>query len=73
MNLANVLMAHSLVKDSPKSILYVTLVTKNCLEYNITVITKLHSKFELDLNKFSLSLVGPPLRNKGHVDILAPD
>ena len=33
-----------------------TLVTKNCLEYNITVITKLHSKFELDLNKFSLSL-----------------
>ena len=35
----------------------------NRLEYNITVITKLHSKFELDLNKFSLSLVGPPLRN----------
>ena len=36
------------------------LVTKNCLEYNITVITKLHSKYELDLNKFVVSLIAHP-------------
>ena len=50
-----------------------TFVTKNCLEYNITVITKLHSKYELDLNKFAPSLIAHPLRNKGHVNISAPD
>ena len=58
---------------SPKGIPDVTLVTKNCLEYNLTVITKLHSKFELHLNKFAPSLIAHPLRNKGHVNISAPD
>ena len=37
-----------------------TFVTKNCLEYNITVITKLDSKYELDLNKFAPSLIAHP-------------
>ena len=58
---------------SPKSIFNVTLFTKNCIEYNITVITKLHSKFEFDPNKFMLSLVGRNLRNKGQSNISAPE
>jgi hypothetical protein len=36
---------------TPNSILNGTIVTKYCIGYNITTITKPHSKFELNLTK----------------------